>query len=364
MAAHPIVHPIVKVVSDSGCQSYLIGCRDTGKALLVDPKVGRRDVIHDLLQRFELEAVALVDTHTHADHLSDSVGYVREGLTLYMSRHTQCRRPIERVGPGDEIAIGRLRFTVIETPGHTDDSVTLHGHGLAFVGDTLFAGGLARADFRGSNPARLFESVRDRILTLPGGTVVFPGHGYRDVLFTTVGVERARNPALRLASGAAYAADVAAIEGAGNTPDVDVMLALNQEADPRLPDDPRTVAACCAADGGPAMPREREETPAALAPRRTSFTERHAWIDVRDAWEFDAAHIPGTENVPLGELGFHLDELRRTEGPIVFSCLGGVRSMTAARTLRYLDVVRDPISMSGGFREWREADLPVESGEE
>ena len=351
-------HPVIKVIHDSGCQSYIIGCRDSGAALLIDPKLGRRETYRKCLADFGLTAAGMVDTHTHADHLSDSVAFLKEGLPLYMSRLTGCRRDVVRIGDDDVVRVGELTFRVIEVPGHTDDSVALVGHGLAIVGDTLFAGSLARADFRGSDPARLWESVSRRLLTLPDDTVILPGHNYRDVLFTTVGVEKRTNPALQHKDAASYAAEIAAVEGAGNTPDVDEMLRLNQQANPSLPDDPGVVAACCDAGGAAPAGREEEQSPAELESERQAFVDRDAWVDVRDAWEYRAEHIPGTASIPLGELGFHLDELRGRD-PLVLSCLGGVRSMTAARTLRYLGVSDHPISMSGGFREWKERGLAV-----
>ena len=80
--------------------------------------------------------------------------------------------------------------------GTRNDSIALAGHGLVLSGDTLLAGSLARADFHGSDPERLFESVQRELLSLPDATVVLPGHGYRDVLFTTIGHERRTNPFL------------------------------------------------------------------------------------------------------------------------------------------------------------------------
>src|SRR5690606_4009389 len=142
-------------------------------------------------------------------------------------------------------------------------------------------------------------------------------------------------------------------EGAGNSPDVDAMLAANLEEDPVLPEDGRTVAACCGAGEGLGLaPREKEETPAEPAGGRDAACARGAWIDVRDAWEFERERIPGTRNIPLGELGFHLEELRDA-GPLVLSCLGGVRSMTAARALRHVGLAAESTSMAGGFREWK-----------
>lgn len=352
---------IVKTFSDSGCFAHLIGCARTRAALLVDPKVGRRRVYEKALADFGLKLVAVVDTHTHADHLSDSAAWVKRGLPLSMGAATACARPHRELRDGDEVRVGDLSLRALEVPGHTPDSIALAGHGLVLTGDTLFAGGLARADFRGSDPARLFESVRRKVMALPDATVVLPGHGYQDILFTTIGHERARNPALQHADGAAYAAALKAVAGAGNSPDVDATLALNQSADPKLPDEPVAVAACCSMGAAAiAGPKIRERSCEELAPGRAELAAQRRWLDVRDPWELEReGKIPGALNYPLSELGFHLGELRRGD-EVVISCKSGGRSMTAAKTLSYLGVLKDPISMAGGFGRWKECGLPTE----
>lgn len=352
--------PILKTFNDSGCLAHLVGDPETRAALLVDPKAGRRSLYERTLKDFDLKLAAVLDTHTHADHLSDSAAYVAAGLPLYMGSRTGCRRSHVSLTEAEVVSVGGLAFSVLEIPGHTPDSVALFGHGLVLTGDTLLVGGLARADFRGSDPAQLFESVRQKLMGLPGETVVLPGHGYHDLLFSTIGHESAHNPALKHASSAAYAEALNVVEGRGNSPDVDATLETNLDEHPKIPEGPRAVAACCsmgAASIGSISPREQscEE----LAPRAQELAAKHAWIDVRDPWEWKAGHIPGVPNFPLSELGFHLDELRQMN-PQVISCRSGSRSMTAARTLTYLGVLKDPISMAGGIGRWEELKLPVE----
>jgi glyoxylase-like metal-dependent hydrolase (beta-lactamase superfamily II)/rhodanese-related sulfurtransferase len=375
---------VVKTFNDSGCLAHLIGCPSTRQALLVDPKVGRSAVYQKALADYGLKLAAVLDTHTHADHLSDSIGWIGKGIPLWMSAATKCERPHKSLKDGDVVEVGNLRFKVLAVPGHTPDSIALHlrwtdsklptdrtaildSPGLVLTGDTLFAGGLARADFRGSDAARLFDSVKQKLMTLPDTTVVLPGHGYQDVLFSTIGHERRHNAALKHGDGKAYAAALKPVEGAGNSPDVDATLAMNQAAKPALPDSPVAVAACCSMGAAPiGGPKVKEMKCEELAPQRAELAGRHAWIDVRDPWELTKdGRIPGADNFPLSELGLHLDELRArtskgSRGPIVLSCRSGVRSMTAAKTLAYLGVLTEPVSMAGGFGRWKELGLPTE----
>lgn len=359
---------ILKTFDDSGCFAHLVGDPKTRAALLIDGKAGKRAVYERALEDYDLKLVGVVDTHTHADHLSDSAAWVKLGLPLYMGAATACARPHVALKDGAKVAVGALTFTALEVPGHTPDSIALtliedgtgDGQGVVFTGDTLFAGSLARADFRGSDPVRLYESVQRKLMKLPDATVVLPGHGYQDILFTTIGHERAHNSALQHPNAAAYAKSLNAVEGRGNTPEVDVMLATNLAANPDLPEGPQVVAACCSMGSAAiAGPRIREQRVDELAPRRADLVAKHAWIDVRDPYEWNAGRIPGVPNFPLSELGLHLDELKKL-APTVISCRSGVRSMTAAKTLAYLGVLHDPISMAGGFGKWEEAKLPVE----
>ena len=353
-------HPIIKVLANSGCQSYLVGCPETRQALLVDPKVGQEALARRMVELYGLELALVVDTHTHADHLSASSRFLAEGVPLAMSARTGVAREKRELVDGDTLEVGRLRFRVLEVPGHTPDSIALVGHGMAITGDSLLIGGLARADFRGSRPAQLFESVQGRLMSLPDETLVFPGHSYGDLLFSTIGCERRSNPALVHADGAAYAASLDVEEGAGNSPAVDEMLALNVQADPELPETPGTVAACCASSGGgEARARIPELDP---AQGREELERRAAdgqWIDVRDPFEFEHGHVPGATNAPLGELGFHLEELRARPQPLYLSCRSGVRSMTACRTLQRLGVAAEPVNVGGGILRWQELGFPI-----
>src|SRR5262245_12467091 len=134
---------VLKAFNDSGCIAWLVGDRATGAALLVDPKVGRAAVYRKALADHGLKLAAGFDTHTHADHLSGSVSWVKEGLPLWMGAKTACERPHRGVKEGDAVQVGSLKFQVLEVPGHTPDSVALHGNGIVLTGDTLLVGALA-----------------------------------------------------------------------------------------------------------------------------------------------------------------------------------------------------------------------------
>lgn len=174
------------------------------------------DAIED--RRLTLEKVVL--THAHLDHIA-GLHHVRhrhpdvpilihaeEELFLTDTRlnlSAMFMKPVvapEATGllhDGDTLELGGLRFDVIHTPGHSPGGITLHqpDQGIAIVGDTLLAGSIGRNDFPTSDGAQLMKSITDRILGLPDGTRLLPGHGPE----TTVGRERATNPFLNEPAG-------------------------------------------------------------------------------------------------------------------------------------------------------------------
>jgi len=93
---------------------------------------------------------------------------------------------------GDTIDIDDLQFSVLYTPGHSSDSISLWGHGVVFSGDTLFRRGIG-ATLPGHDHKQLKQSIHEKLLTLPDETIVYPGHGAA----TTIGEERRLNPKLQ-----------------------------------------------------------------------------------------------------------------------------------------------------------------------
>jgi glyoxylase-like metal-dependent hydrolase (beta-lactamase superfamily II) len=99
-----------------------------------------------------------------------------------------------RLHDGDVLQIGVVEIHVIHTPGHTPGSVCFLVEGNLFTGDTLFVGAVGRTDLIGASLDELLQSLEQKLLPLPGGTVVWPGHDYGDTPFSTLGREMEENP--------------------------------------------------------------------------------------------------------------------------------------------------------------------------
>ena len=101
------------------------------------------------------------------------------------------------VAEGDELVIGKVTLKVIHTPGHTPGGICLLAEGNLFTGDTLFVGGIGRTDLPGSDHRLFMNSIKNKLLTLPDETIVWPGHDYGPNPSSTIGLEKIANPWLR-----------------------------------------------------------------------------------------------------------------------------------------------------------------------
>jgi hydroxyacylglutathione hydrolase len=173
--------------------SYMIADEDTKTAVVVDPQ---RD-IHQYLQEarahgWHIRSVFL--THFHADFLAGHLELQKHtGAEICMGSKAQADFPMTRFKNGEILELGKVRIQVLETPGHTPESISLVVYDLAtsserphcvLTGDTLFIGDVGRPDLMASVGttaeelgSQLFDSLRNKLMTLPDETLVYPAHG-------------------------------------------------------------------------------------------------------------------------------------------------------------------------------------------
>jgi len=171
--------------------TYLIGPDEGGDAFLVDP--GAFDA--QLLQAVEgnrLYVRSILVTHAHNAHINGIRSLLKVyTAVIYANQPSVLDFPARHIEDGDELALGNLRVKVIETPGHSIDSLSfLIGH-MLFTGDILSAGGIGHTR-DGYARGLLLETVRNRILPIGDEVLLFPGHGPP----SKVGIEKLYNPFL------------------------------------------------------------------------------------------------------------------------------------------------------------------------
>lgn len=185
--------------------SYILGDEITREALLIDP-ASNFDKISSVVKKNNLKISGIVNTHGHFDHTSGNRYFVKKyKIPLYIheldssmlksginramdfikgGRGTSLK--IEFIKEGDLIHIGSESIKVIHTPGHTPGSICLLWKGNLFTGDTLFTEGMGRTDFKGGNEKEIMDSIKNKILSLPDETLIWPGHHYGRFPVSTV----------------------------------------------------------------------------------------------------------------------------------------------------------------------------------
>jgi glyoxylase-like metal-dependent hydrolase (beta-lactamase superfamily II) len=166
---------------------YIVRCRETGDAVLVDA-ANEHDRLLEVCK--ELGVRSVVETHGHWDHIQAVPAMRDAGYDVAVTAADADMLPSYDLLMEDDsvIEVGRQRLRTILTPGHTPGSMCfrLEGTPVLLSGDTLFPGGPGNTSFPGGDFDTIIRSIEDRLFTLPPESIVLPGHGTA----TTVGTER------------------------------------------------------------------------------------------------------------------------------------------------------------------------------
>jgi hydroxyacylglutathione hydrolase len=281
--------------------SYLVG--SDGEAAVVDPQRDVGQYVEEAAAE-GLKIKYVIETHLHADFVSGHRELAaRTGAEIVFGRHAGARFPHRTVEDGDELRVGRVRLRVLETPGHTPESIFLvvidtevsPEPQKVLTGDTLFVGDVGRPDLagaRGHTPQQmagmLYESLHGKLLKLDDAVEVWPAHGAGSMCgrnisketSSTIGQQRRFNYAL-----APMARD-------------EFVRLLTTD----LPEAPAYFSADAAINREGAPPLEALRRPAPLIAQQVVAYANLGYVvlDVRPVSEFGAGHVPGALNVGLG----------------------------------------------------------------
>ena len=204
-------------VQGLGCYSYMIGCPAEATACVVDPERHIQQYIDDA-ESNGLKITAIFDTHIHADHITGSAELAcATGAPIYISHEADVKYPHNDLSEGDIFKFGSAELRVLETPGHTPNSVSFVITDLSrsadpfgiLTGDLLFVGDIGRPDLAGENlltqqVKNLYESLYIKLAKFPDWIEVYPAHGQGSLCgkgmsskpMTTLGFERRNNKLL------------------------------------------------------------------------------------------------------------------------------------------------------------------------
>ena len=179
---------------ESSTYTYLVGDSDAKLAALIDPVVEQLERDLARLAAHGLRLAHTVETHVHADHVTGGAALSeRTGSRPVVHRDSPVTCDALRLGQGDRLRVGALVLEVLETPGHTPESLSLVLGDKLFTGDALLIGTCGRTDFQGGDPGVLYDSIHARLFTLPEATIVYPAHDYHGCTASTIGEQKRAN---------------------------------------------------------------------------------------------------------------------------------------------------------------------------
>jgi hydroxyacylglutathione hydrolase len=340
---------------DIGCASYVVGSTDAGLAAVVDPRIDMVDEILEIASREGLTIRYIIETHNHADHVS---GHHRlselTGAEIAVHREAGAEYPHIDLEDGQELALGEVRLKILHTPGHRPEHIAVAAIDstrgdkpwLVLTGDSLFIGDVARPDLAidGKDGATaLFQSLHDKLLQLPEGTMVFPGHVAGSLCGrvnnrmtgTTIGFERTFNPALTISDQTEF------------------VRYMNESLPERPPNMARIVRLNMA---------DEELRPVALRQLSVDDVGTHQAdgafvLDVHSPGAFASAHIPGSINVDLdgGQFQNRVGLVFPPGARLVLVADSDQEAHRAADALLVIGFTDIDGYVTGGMKRWEQA---------
>ncbi|HEY8185985.1 MAG TPA: rhodanese-like domain-containing protein [Pyrinomonadaceae bacterium] len=341
--------------------SYLIGSE--GEAAVVDPQRDVDQYIEEAATQ-NLKIKYVIETHLHADFVSGHRELaVRTGAEIVFGARAGAAFPHRAVRDGDEIEIGKVVLRVMETPGHTPESISVLVIDLelsdqpqkVLTGDTLFIGDVGRPDLAGGKgytppmmAAMMYDTLHDKLLKLPDEVEVYPAHGAGSMCgrnmsqetSSTMGEQRRTNYALQPMAKDEF---------------VRMMTVDLPEPPAYFPQDAEINRT-----GAPALTEVSK--PEGLTPEEVLklAAAHHLILDVRTAAEFGAEHLPSAINIGLrGQFAIWAGSLISLGTPIVI--VSGSEDEAAEAVMRLARVGHESVKgyLQGGVAAWRDAGFEV-----
>ncbi len=282
--------------------SYMVGDETTGRAVVVDPQRDINQYLEDA-QAAGMKIEMIIETHFHADFLSGHLELAEAtGAEICYSSVAEPEFPHRKMADGEKVSLGEVTLEFRHTPGHTPESMSIvvwekpsdSAPYAVLTGDTLFVGDVGRPDLlasigfsRDELAEMLYDSIKNKLMTLPDSTRVYPAHGAGSAcgknlsteLWSTIGSQRLTNYAVKAADKATFIDLVT--EGQPPAPEYFVYNAILNRKNRELLDE----------EGAP--------TAMTFAEVSEAISKGAVLIDGRDSEDFARGHFKGAINVGL-----------------------------------------------------------------
>lgn len=308
--------------------TYILADENSKEAIIIDSVRDHLERDLSFLNENSLKLKYILDTHVHADHITGA-RYLRAatGAKVCLSDNAKVDSVDIRIKDNDVLEFGAHQLEVIETPGHTDTCCSFLVEDMVFTGDTLLIHRCGRTDFQNGSAEALYESIINKLYTLPDNTKVYPGHDYDGVLHSSIAEEKKLNTRVK-----------------PNTTKEEFIETMNNL---KL-DQPKKIKLSVPANLKLGLSKELNVNEV----KEIINNPDYYLIDTRTPAEYDEEHIADSPLIVHSEITQHLEEIPKDKKVILY-CRSGRRSMFAQWELEKLGY--DNIyNMVGGILAWQE----------
>ncbi len=353
---------ICKQINPGPCKTYLISNDTDNNMLLIDPVIEHVQDYRQLLIDNNLKLIMVIDTHTHADHISAGAS-LKDMFDCEYAMHKKSPVKCASFSLEDGFSwklFNKIPVSVLYSPGHTKDSISLVFPEWIFTGDALFLddGGAGRDDLPGGDPTRHWETLQ-KISKLPEHLIVYPAHDYRDRTPSTLKKQKKSNPHLKKCNEGKeefvqYLEDLKL----GPADWMKDVLKANYACaqNPKAAWIPVDSSACEVKGtiGTSANEVMISSIPPFILKQKLNDDKSIVLLDVREKEELDGmlGHIHGIIHIPIGKLASRLNELSQySNREIITVCRSGGRAYTAAQILN-MSGFKKVLVLEGGMMGW------------
>jgi len=326
----------IEQLNPGPCWTYLLTAEDN-TCVLIDPVIIHVDEYLKVLKDRNLKLTHVIDTHTHADHISAGPSLIEAtGCDYVMHDKAPAKCVTQRVKDGDNITIAGKEAKILETPGHTRDSISILFDDMILTGDFLFLddAGAGRDDLPGGDANSHWDSLQ-KLKYVSGDVMVYPAHEYRDRTPSDLGNQRKSNPHLKDMTKDEFTTYINDLKLGPADWMKDVLKAnYSCSKDPNAAYIPTDVPAC---EIKGTLSKDAESIEVTSVDKvHLMMLESPLLIDVREKEELNdvLGHIDGAINIPVGQLSQRIHEVEEyKDKQIITICRSGARAKTAAQIL-------------------------------